>query len=242
MKKKILTGLAIFIFLFLPLALIIKIKGASLIRLYIESGIGTCQNIPIICMTPQDQPVHFSVNRDYAEQLIPQKFAKMRISIPKGFSIVQERVKKAYYKKRKFLHEESIMYVVHEENGFFGNLFPDLRKQGITTDYEFIRRLMFARLDNIKGFTDAFFVVFKTIFTPDVGNQHSAKMIEFTAADKNGFINYNVYGPDNYFDCNIFNRTGGYFKLYIKDKGGKLDLDKVITIISTIIEPDLLRK
>jgi len=38
---------------------------------------------------------------------------------------------------------------------------------------------------------------------------------------------------DNYFDCNIINNAGDFFKIYIKDKGASLDLDKVVAIIST---------
>ena len=79
----------------------------------------------------------------------------------------------------------------------------------------------------------------KSIFTPDVGNQRDAKMIEFRVADKHGFMTYNLSGEKNYFDCDAFNRTGGYFKVYIKDKGANLDLRKVMTIISTIKEPEL---
>jgi hypothetical protein len=74
----------------------------------------------------------------------------------------------------------------------------------------------------------------KGIFTPDLGNQKDVKMAQFTVLDKRGFINYNLTGPDHYFDCNIFNTNQDFFKIYIKDKGASLDLDKVLTIISTV--------
>lgn len=239
MKKTTLKALIVLIFLLLALAAIIRFKGSSLLRLYIESGIGTCVKIPILCMAPENTPLSFELNRSYIEELIPHRFPRVKMSIPKGFAIVQERMKKSYYKKRSYQGNEPIIYIVHEEKDFFINLFPDLRKQGVTDDYEFIKRLMFARLDTLKNLTDAFFVVFKSIFTPDVGEQRGVKMIQFMAADKSGFINYSLSEPDNFFDCNLFNQTGGYFKVYIKDKGAKLDLQEVVNIISTLDEPDL---
>jgi hypothetical protein len=239
MKKRFLIGFLILIFLFLSLVLIIKIKGSSLLRLYIESGIGACSKIPVLCMTPQGPSLDFGVDREFRQTLIPQRFTRLQVSIPKGFDIVQETVKRAYYKRRRFQGNEPIIYILHQEKDFFVNLFPDLKRSGITNDYEFMRRLKSANIENMNGISDAFFVIMKSIFTPDVGNQRDAKMIEFRVADKHGFMIYNLSGEVNYFDCDIFNRTGGYFKLYIKDKGAKLDLGKVMTIISTIEEPDL---
>jgi len=178
----------------------------------------------------------FRVNREFSAGLIPHKFTKVEISIPKGFAIVQERIKKAYYKRRKVVREEPTIYIVHEEKNFFVNLFSDLNKKGIASDYEFMKRMMHARLDGIENFTDAFFVIMKSIFIPNVGNQRKVKMIEFKLADKSGFVNYSMANPENYFDCNVFNRKGGYFKVYIKDINNKLDLDKVMAVISTVEE------
>jgi len=59
----------------------------------------------------------------------------------------------------------------------------------------------------------------KGIFTPDLGRQENVKMAQFKVASKRGFINYNLGQPDNYFDCNVFNEKGVFFKIYIKDKG-----------------------
>ncbi len=74
----------------------------------------------------------------------------------------------------------------------------------------------------------------KSIFTPDIGNQHIAKMIKFKIGDKKGFINYNMAKPINYFDCNVLDEKGNFFKVYIKDKGARLDLNNVFAIISTL--------
>ena len=59
-------------------------------------------------------------------------------------------------------------------------------------------------------------------------------MADFTLSDKKGFINYNLSEKDSYFDCNVFNQQGYYFKIYIKDMGARLDLDKVLMFISTV--------
>lgn len=209
-----------------------KFSGPSILRLYIESGIGTCSKIPILCTVPEGN-INSSINKEYAAELLPYKFPKMSICIPKGFSIVQQRIKKVYYKKRRPEEDQSIMYVIHEKPDFFINLYPQLRKQGIMDDYEFVKRIIYARITDIKDLTSAFFVIMKGIFTPYLGDQKNVKMAQFTIAGTKGFINYNLTEPNHYFDCNIF--TGkGYFKVYIRDKGASLDLDKVLTIISTV--------
>ena len=74
----------------------------------------------------------------------------------------------------------------------------------------------------------------KSIFTPDVGNQSTAKMIKFQLNNLKGFINYSMAKPSNYFDCNVSDAAGNFFKLYIKDIGARLDLNNVFAIISTL--------
>jgi len=93
---------------------------------------------------------------------------------------------------------------------------------------------MFAKFNDIKTLTDAFFVIMKGIFIPNLGNQNNVKMIQLSIGDKRGFINYNLAKPENYFDCDIFNKNGDFFKVYIKDKGARLDLETVFAIISTL--------
>jgi hypothetical protein len=232
-KKKVLSKyIASAILLVLAILFIAKFGGPSILRLYIETGIGTCHKIPILCMEPQEKINTPLVNKDYILELLTYKFPKMSICLPKGFTVSQERMQKVYY-KRKRKGSAAIIYLLYEEPNFFVNLFPQLKKQGIKDDYEFIRRTMSAKLTDIKNITDAFFVIMKSIFTPDVGNQSNLKMAQFTMPGKKGFINYNISKTDNYFDCNVIDDEGDFFKIYIKDKGATLGLDKVLAIIST---------
>jgi hypothetical protein len=127
-----------------------------------------------------------------------------------------------------------VVYVLRKDPDFFMNLYPQLRKEGIDSDYAFIRRTMYAKLSEIKNLTDTFFVILKGVFIPDLGDQKNAKMASFEIGDKRGFINYNLAKPDNYFDCDIIEEGKGFFKVYIKDRGATLNLNNVLTIISTI--------
>ena len=74
----------------------------------------------------------------------------------------------------------------------------------------------------------------KSIFTPDLGQQCLCKMVNFEMGDKRGFINYTMAKPNNYFDCNVLDPKGNFFKVYIKDANGRLDLNNVFAIISTL--------
>jgi hypothetical protein len=74
----------------------------------------------------------------------------------------------------------------------------------------------------------------KGIFIPDIGNQHAARMCEFALGDKRGFLNYNLSGPGHYFDCDITDKEGNFFKVYIKDPQAALGLAEVFTIISSV--------
>jgi len=198
-------------------------------------------------MQPRDLVFLPEINQEYLDTLVPQKFPKMSISSPRGFALVQELIKKDYYKKRH-AHNRAIIYLLRQEPDAFIKLYPDVRNQGVRDNYEFIRRLMYANLGKIENITDAFFTIMKSVFTPDIGNQKIAKMIKFETADKKGFINYTLakpvalaiggqttsLRPDNYFDCNVLDAQGNFFKVYIKDIGAHLDLNNVFTIISTL--------
>jgi hypothetical protein len=129
-------------------------------------------------------------------------------------------------------HNTPTIYVLYEPPDFFIDLFPQLKKQGISDNYGFIKRIMFAKSKEVKNLTDTFFMIMKGIFTPDLGDQKNVRMVEFKLADKKGFINYNLGKPDNYFDCNVISNAGDFFKIYIKDKGATLDLNQVLAIIS----------
>ena len=213
---------------------VIKFGGAAILRFYVESGIGNCQEIPIICMAPKEEINSPQINEEYITGLLPYRFPTFTISLPKGFIVVHATIKKVYFKKANRPYASPTIYLLHQKPNFFINLFPQLTKQGIKDDYEFIRRTMFAELKDIKNLTDAFFVIMKSIFIPDLGSQTNVKMIQFAMPGERGFINYNLTNQDSYFDCNIINSRGDFFKIYIKDKGSTLDLYKLFAIISTV--------
>jgi len=236
MKKglRFLEYAAIIAVLLAAILFVIKFGGPSILRLYVEAGMGNCKKIPILCMSPEDGIIILQVNKEYIAELLPYTFPKTEIYLPKGFTVIKQKIKKVYYKRRKAEQDQPVVYIIHQEPNFFVNLYPQLKKQGITDDYEFVRRVMYARPIDIKDLTSAFFTIMKGIFIPDLGDQRNVKMAQFSVLDKKGFINYNLSKEGHYFDCNIFNARQEYFKVYIKDKCANLDLDKVVTIISTV--------
>lgn len=217
----------------IAIAFIIKFGGPNILRQYIRYGVGDCKTTPILCRQPEEKVFTPPIDSLYLETLVKHVFPKMQISVPKGFTLVQELIKKPYYKKRS-AHNKAVIYLLPQEPGAFIKLYPDVQKQGVTNNYEFIRRLMYAQADQVNNITDAFFVIMKSIFTPDVGNQSTGKMIRFKLPQHKGFINYSMAKPDNYFDCNVFDDDGNFFKVYIKDIGASLDLNNVFAIISTL--------
>ncbi len=234
MKRKTLKYCSITVFWVFVLLFVAKFAGPGILRLYVESGIGNCQKTPIFCMAPTEENNTPEINQEYAKELLPYKFSKMSIKIPAGFSVYQETVKKVYYKKMKRPHKEAVIYLLYEAPNFFVDLFPNVKKQGIRDNYEFIKRVMYAGLEDIEDMTDVFFMIMKGIFIQDLGDQTNVTMARFNLADKRGFINYNLDESDNYFDCNVINKQGDFFKIYIKDRGANLNLDKVLAIISTV--------
>ncbi|MDD5109385.1 MAG: hypothetical protein PHC29_07815 [Candidatus Omnitrophica bacterium] len=173
-------------------------------------------------------------SENYLQELVPQKFPHMSILCPKGFTIVQELIKRPYYKKNRWLDNGRIIYLLYQEPGEFLKLYPDVKKQRVNNNYEFMERLNYANLSKVKNITDAFFVIMKSVFTPDLKNQRIVKMIKFQTHQFRGFINYNLCCTDSYYDCNIIDTRDNFYKVYIKDIGNKLDLNKVFMIISSI--------
>lgn len=220
--------------LLLAIAFVAKFASPRILRLYIETGIGNCQKIPVLCIAPEKEIVISDINKEYITELIPYSFPEIAISLPAGFTGIKERITKVYYKKGKRKHTGSAIYLLYKKPNFFVGLFPQLKKQGIANDYEFFSYMMYATPKAINNLRDAFFVIMKSIFTPDLGEQRDIRMFEFSCADKKGFITYSSSHSENYFDCNVFNISGDFFKLYIKDKEASLDLDKVLAIISTV--------
>jgi len=232
-KKKLKKYFAIAVVLIMSIVFVIRFSTPALLKAYVQTGIGSCYKIPILCMEPTERIIEPDIDQEYAKGLVLYDFPAMNVYLPKGYSATHELIHKVSYKKRK-PSNASAAYLIYEKPGFFIKLFPQVQKSGVKDDYEFFNRLMHANTRDIRDITDTFFVIMKSIFTPDLGNQNSARMAKFTLLDKYGFINYNLSTPDNYFDCNIFDKEGNFFKIYIKDKGGRLDLTKVFTIISRI--------
>ncbi len=233
-KSAVINNLLTVVVFLVAIAFVAKFAGPRLLRAYIENGIGTCKEIPILCMAPQETLEVREPKKECSLELLPYGFPKMEICVPKGFTVIQERIKKVYYKRAKHPHKKAVIYLLYEEPNFFVNLFPQVKKEGINDNYAFFKRIMNVKLSEIKNLNDAFFVIIKGIFIPDIGDQKQAKMVQFTMADRQGFINYNLGKPDNYFDCNIINKDGDYFKVYIKDKGANLSLGDVLATISTV--------
>lgn len=234
MKEKIRKNILRVIILLLAVAFLVKFHRAAVLRMYIETCVGNCEKMPILCKAPEKEIINSKINTEYLVELTPYKFPEVEIHIPKTFSIVKEKIHRAYYKRKRRKENEATIYLLHEKRNFFINLFPQLSKQGIKNDYEFLMRVMSAKLKDINNLTDTLFVIIKSIFTPDMGDQKYIKMIKFNSGGNTGFLNYNLLPSGNYFDCNVITTRGDFLKIYIKDRQAILDLDKVLTIISTV--------
>ncbi|MFH1199204.1 MAG: hypothetical protein V1650_03495 [Candidatus Omnitrophota bacterium] len=235
MKEYLKKNIVKIIILAIAILFVAKFAGLRLLQVYVESGVGTCAKIPILCMAPSeiiiiDPPI----DDTYKNELIIHNLSKMKVGLPEGFAVTQELIKRPYYKKFKKKDKGAIAYVLYNAPGFLPRLFSSIAKQGIDNNYDFFQYIMYANLNRMNNITDAFFVILKGIFTPNLENQLNVKMAKFTMGDRKGFLNYNLNRTENYFDCNIFDPDGSYFKLYIKDRIGVLDLTKVFTIISTV--------
>ena len=235
MKEYLKRNIFKIIVLVIAIFFVAKFAGLKFLRMYVEAGVGTCAKVPILCMAPSEAVIiDPPIDEAYKDELVTYTLSKMRVSLPKGFSVTQELIKRPYYKKFKKKDKGAIAYVLYNAPGFLPHLFSDIAKQGITNNYDFYKYILYANLNRMNNITDAFFVILKGIFTPNLENQLNVRMVKFTLGDRKGFLNYNLNHTDNYFDCNIFDPDGSYFKLYIKDRSGVLDLAKVFTIISTV--------
>jgi len=231
--RKFSEYLSFIVILLIAAAFIIKFAGPAILKQYISYGIGDCKTIPILCMYPEEKVFTPEIDNAYLSTLVPHSFPRMSIWAPKGFALVQELIKKTYYKKPHH-NNKAVIYLLAQQPGEFLKLYPDVKKQGVKDNREFMRRLSYAHLDKINNITDAFFIIMKSVFTPDIGNQKIGKMIRFKIGDKSGYINYTMAKPDNYFDCNVLDANDNFFKVYIKDIGSRLDLNRVFAIISTL--------
>jgi hypothetical protein len=220
--------------LLFAIACVAKFAGPQILRFYVESGIGNCRKLPVLCILPEKETVNLAENRKYLANLEQYIFPDIKISAPKEFTVIKERIAKAYYKKTKQPYSHNIIYLFYEKPDFFVNLFPQIKKRGIKSDEVFISRTMSAQLNEIKNITDTFFVIMKSIFAAGMGEQKNIRIVKFTATEIKGFLTYNFDASGNYFDANAFNRTGDFFKIYIIDRSKTLNLSKALAIISTV--------
>lgn len=213
----------------------VKLSGPLFLKIYIEQGVGNCKAIPILCMQPRQIDIA-APEKSFIDEMVPFTFSSPAVEIyaPKGFKVVRERMTKVYYKKRSQKYKGDTIYMVYQEKDFFVNLYPQLKRYGIEDDYAFVRRVMYANINTVSTLVDAFFVIIKGIFTPNLGPGSALQMAEFVTPELNGFINYSLYPEENYFDCNVFDKEGRYFKIYIKDKSALLDLKKAFAILSSV--------
>ncbi|MDD2703344.1 MAG: hypothetical protein PHC33_05010 [Candidatus Omnitrophica bacterium] len=212
----------------------VRFSSPSMLKAYIAAGTGSCQTSPIFCMAPDREITIAHIDKEYLAELALFRFKGLEICMPKDFTVVHEREHKVFYKKWKRKTKSSTAFILIQSPDYFINLFPQVGERGIKNDYEFLERTMSANLNAIKNATDAFFVIVKGIFIPDIGNQKTAIMARFAMGKWKGFINYNLTPGLNYFDCSIITEQGRFYKVYIKDMGAKLNTDKVFSIISTI--------
>lgn len=234
MKKKGTKLVFSAVILILAVTFVIYFSGANILKSYISIGIGSCAKIPMLCKIPTQEIINPEIDKVYLSTLIPHKFSRLSLSAPKGFAVIQELEKKPYYKKRLNHHKDSVIYTFRQDPGYFIKLFPQTKSAEVTDNYDFIKRLAFAQIDGIKNITDAFFVILKSIFTPDLGDQEKVISASFRMPDRKGFINYNLFDKKRYFECNAIAKSGDFFKVYIKDAGATLDLKEVLAIISTL--------
>lgn len=215
------------------LAFVVKFGGVALLKAYIQTGMGDCKQNPVLCLSveKQDTQPDGDISGD-TKDFLPYKFPDFEISVPRGFSIVNEQISKIYYKKHKRNDKGNIIYILYKEPDFFIRLFPQLRRY-VKDDYEFLLRMMSSKLDNISNISDALFVIVKGVFIPDLGSQ-GVKMIRFSLNGYRGFINYGLSARAHYFDCNVFDKENNFFKIYIKDKNKSLGLDNIFAVIYTL--------
>ncbi|RJO64309.1 MAG: hypothetical protein C4540_04145 [Candidatus Omnitrophota bacterium] len=204
------------------------------LKTYVEMGIGTCNKIPVLCILPSQNFTNPQIDKNYILSLARYKIEEIEIALPKDFFVIKEQIYRAYYKKRKRTEKDSIAYLLYQNPDFFQSLFPQLKKYSLKNNYDFLSRILNARTPDIKDLPSTLFVILKSIFTPDIGPGSNIKIARFSVADKRGFITYNYTKEGNYFNCDIVNSKQEFFKVYLKDKKKELDIDKVLTIISTL--------
>jgi len=234
MKKNIVKALYDAAAFTLVIVFLFIFGKSAILKAYITMAVGGCDKESLFCSAPSTVLLNPGVDPKYTGELLPHAFAGIDISVPRGFAVIKGTVTKFYYKKRKFDSQTPVIYLLYQKPGFFPALFAQLKRMDVTDNYEFLRRTMYSQLNDVHNIPDAFFVIMKSIFIPNLGEGRQLKMIEFSMRDKRGFINYRLSNAGNYFDCNVIDRDDTFFKIYIKDKERSLDLNKVLAIASTL--------
>jgi len=234
MKKTTLKFISTGFALVLALAFVVKFGTPGLLKFYVQTGIGDCRSIPILCMAPAIYIANPKISDDFLNDSTPYVSDNLSVSVPKGFTVVEEILSKPFYKKYKHRDKGNVVYVLRKDKDFFVGLYPQLKHAGVKDDYEFIKRVMYARINEIRDITDTFFVIMKGVFIPDLGDQLKVKMVSFQMQGVNGFINYNLGEKERLFDCDIIGKDGSFYKLYIKDRDLKLGLEEVAGIIFSL--------
>ncbi|MBN1913635.1 MAG: hypothetical protein JW788_04475 [Candidatus Omnitrophica bacterium] len=237
MKKKLTKVLLISLFFILGIFFVARLAGPNILRLYVDLGIGSCREIPLLCTTAEKEILNPDIDRQYLNTLAPYRFTNIEIRLPKEFTVINEQITRVYYKKKKRYDKGSVAYLLYEEPHFFVDLFPSLKRLSVNNNVDFLNHTMQANASAIRNIKDTFFVIVKTVFTPGFGGQKNISLIKYSDVQKKGFIAFSLGDQDNYFDCNLTDKEDNFFKVYIKDRGAVLDLKKVITIISTLKKP-----
>lgn len=235
MKDKITRIIIITLFSSVCAAFVVKFGGPAILRGYIASTLGDCKKIPVYCMSPGDFTDPMCADTAYIRrELIQCQMFKMQLCIPRGFLVVEEKTRKIYRKRKPNPSGDSVIFLFHKPPGFFTGLFPQLKKNGILNDYDFLKTVMNTRLDKVNTINEVFFMIMKGVFICDLGPQKNAQMLSFASGPRKGFINYNLTPSGNYFDAKFVDEKEGFFSIYIKDKNKELDLKKACAIISTM--------
>ncbi|MGD0336942.1 MAG: hypothetical protein ABSB18_07615 [Candidatus Omnitrophota bacterium] len=212
------------------------IGGPNLLKLYINTGIGDCNKIPILCMVPVEK-ITPQASKECLRDFLPYSFPNIQVCLPDGFKVTCELAKKEFYKKKINRQNKSFAYLLYEEPGFFMKLFPQSKKAGANNNYEFIKRVMYANTNAIKNLNDTFFVIMKSFFIADLGDQKEVKMAQVEMGDKRGFLSYNIGKDAVYFECSLVDSKDQFFKIYVRDKTRQLNPEKIFTVISTLDKP-----
>lgn len=232
--KRVITKYAsIAVALLLGVIFIVVSAGPSILRLYVEKGMGGSYGQPIFSAVPKEEVDNPAIDTAYIQQLIPYDYPDLEISLPRKFSVTKEIKTRPYYKRKQNKNKPAVIYLLVKKPGYFPGLFPRVKRAGITSNYEFVARVMSAKTKEIKSIQGAFFSIMKSIFTPDMGGQKNLAILKFRLGDKLGFITHDLSSAENYFDCNFTDSDDYFYKIYIKDKPASLGLNNVLAIIST---------